>query len=278
MNFQIVKDDVTLQNRMDNMTLKHVTYKGIQLAYTEVGQGDTIILLHGFLEDHSMWNHIIPTLARLNHVVAIDLLGHGDTKCLGDVHTMDDMADAVFAIIDQLNLSNVTLIGHSMGGYVSLALAENYPQYISKIILIASSSKPDSLIRQQNRDRAIALVDKNRTLFITMAIHNLFQAKNREILEDEINNNIQIALKTPVQGIKAALIGMKIRPDRESILFFADFPIYAILGIQDTIMPFKETVSQFETANYTALQGGHMLHIETKNDLLEAILSYITKN
>lgn len=263
---------------MENMTLKHVTYKGIQLAYTATGQGETIILLHGFLEDHSMWKYMIPTLANHNHVVAIDLLGHGDTECLGDVHTMDDMADAVFAVIEQLSLNNITLIGHSMGGYVSLAIAENYPQYLSKIILIASTSKPDSLTRQHNRDRAIALVDKNRTLFITMAIHNLFQAKHREAFEEEINANIQIALKTPIQGIKAALTGMKIRPDRASILFFADFPIYAILGTQDTIMPFEETVTQFEPANYTALDAGHMLHIETKNDLLEAILSYITKN
>ena len=114
----------------------NLEYKNSNINYTVEGEGNTIVLLHGFLESIVMWNEIATELSKTNQVVCIDLLGHGETDCFGYVHTMEDMADAVVAVLKYLKVKKAKFIGHSMGGYVSLALAEKHPELFSGLCLI----------------------------------------------------------------------------------------------------------------------------------------------
>jgi len=95
-------------------------YKGTQVFYSDQGKGTAIILLHGFLENSSMWNKFVPELIKKNRVICIDLLGHGNSNCLGYIHTVEEMAEAVKAVTRHLNLRRYYMLGHSMGGYVAL--------------------------------------------------------------------------------------------------------------------------------------------------------------
>lgn len=97
-----------------------LTYKGISISYSVSGQGKTVTLLHGFLENSTMWKDTVANLERTHQVITIDLLGHGLTDALGYVHTMEDFADAVNAVLTNLNITSTTLVGHSLGGYVAL--------------------------------------------------------------------------------------------------------------------------------------------------------------
>ena len=124
-------------------------YKGINIFYTDTGKGQVVVLLHGFLEDASMWNALIPELSKKNRVVAIDLLGHGNTNSLGYVHTMEDMANTVKAVLSHLSLRKFIFIGHSMGGYVALAFAKLYPENIKGLCLLNSTYEADDLERKQ---------------------------------------------------------------------------------------------------------------------------------
>ena len=142
-----------------------LNYKNIDINYTDNGEGSCLVFLHGFLEDLTMWDPFIEQLSIKNRIVCIDLLGHGQTGCLGYVHTMETMADAVLAVLNHLKLKKYTLFGHSMGGYVALALAEKDPQSIAGISLINSTSYADSDERKKNRDRAIHAVKQNHKLF-----------------------------------------------------------------------------------------------------------------
>ena len=111
-------------------------YKHIDVYYEDEGQGDAIVLLHGFLENSSMWANIKPHLISNHRIISIDLLGHGKTPCLGYIHTMKDMADMVLAVIEHLQLKTYKLIGHSMGGYVALTVAEKNPNAVLGLCLI----------------------------------------------------------------------------------------------------------------------------------------------
>ena len=106
------------------MILEH---KGINIFYTVKGKGTALVLLHGFLENSSMWHPFIPNLTQRNRVVCIDLLGHGKTNCLGYAHPMELMSEAVEAVLKHLRLRKYYMIGHSMGGYVALSFAEKNP-------------------------------------------------------------------------------------------------------------------------------------------------------
>lgn len=258
------------------MTTKHITHKNTTLSFTEGGKGNALVFLHGFLENTTMWNSCLSHFESKYRVIAIDLLGHGQTGCTGYVHSMEDMADAVYAIVSELKIRKVTVIGHSMGGYVALAFAELYPDSVRSLALIASTSRADSPERQLNRDRAMELVKKHSTVFVTMSINNLFGEEAQKEFTPEIEFIKNEALKTSKQGMIAALEGMKTRPDREVIFHFAPYPILLILGKNDTVIPYEEALEQVENSpvQLVTTSGGHMIHIENEPQLLEALSKF----
>ena len=258
------------------MTKTHL-FKNTTISFTDQGKGTAVVLLHGFLENKQMWNAFIPELSKRNRVIAIDLLGHGATECLGYIHTMEDQADMVQSVLQELKIRKTVLIGHSMGGYIGLAFAELYAENVKGIILLNSTSKADSEERKINRDRAIVAVKQNYSNFIRMSIANLFSESNRERLTEVIEQVKIEALKTPLQGIVASLEGMKIRKDREIILHFASYPIQLVLGKKDGVLIYEDNLDQIEgtKVQLTTFEDGHMSHIENETELLALLLQFL---
>lgn len=259
--------------------MKTTYFKNTAICYTDQGKGTAVVLLHGFLENQSMWNAILPELIKKNRIITIDLLGHGATECLGYVHSMEDQADVVHHVLNELKIRKAVFIGHSMGGYVALAFAELYPDTVKGIVLVNSTSRADSDERKRNRDRAIIAVKQNYSAFIRMSIANLFSENNRERLADSIEEVKLEALKTPLQGIVAALEGMKIRKDREVMLHFAPYPIQLILGKKDGVLLYEENRDQILDTHVqlTTFEDGHMSHIENQAELLAVLSGFLKR-
>ncbi len=259
--------------------MKTTNFKNTKISYTDQGKGKAVVLLHGFLENQSMWKAFIPELVKKHRIITIDLLGHGETECLGYVHTMEDQADMVHHVLHDLKIRKAVLIGHSMGGYVALAFAELYPDNVKGIVLQNSTSRADSDERKANRDRAIIAVKQNYSAFIRMSIANLFSEDNRERLANIIEEVKLEALKTPLQGIVAALEGMKIRKDREVILHFAPYPIQLILGKKDPVLNYDDNLEQIEgtQVQLTSFEDGHMSHFENQAELLAVLSGFLKK-
>lgn len=256
--------------------MKQLHYKNTLISYSDLGKGTTIVLLHGFLENQTMWQELVPELSQKNRIITIDLLGHGDSACLGYVHSMQDNAEMVAVVLSKLRIRKAVLVGHSMGGYVALAFAELYPEKIKGLVLLNSTSKADSEERKANRDRAIKAVKKDYETFIRLSIANLFSPDNRERLDDEIEKVKIEALKTPLQGIVASLEGMKIRKDREFILQSASFPKLLVLGKNDPVLNYEDNLKQIENTDtqLVTFPDGHMSHIENREDLLKVFLDF----
>jgi len=257
--------------------MKQILYKNTTISYSETGKGTAVVLLHGFLENKTMWKDLAPILSQKNRVITIDLLGHGGTDCLGYVHSMEDNAEIVKAVLSQLRIRKAVFVGHSMGGYVALAFAELYPTAIKGLVLMNSTSKEDSVERKHNRDRAIKAVKQNYINFVRLSVANLFSENNRERLENEIENVKLEALKTPLQGIVASLEGMKIRKDRQFILREGQFPKLLILGEKDGVLIYKDNLSQIKNTNTELITfpDGHMSHIENKEELGKTLLDFL---
>lgn len=254
-------------------------YKDTPIFYTDQGKGDVVVLLHGFLETSSMWLDIVPELTQKHRVITVDLLGHGQTGCLGYVHTMEMMAEAVAFVLQKLAIKSARFIGHSMGGYVVLALAEAFPDVIHSICLMNSTPFADTVERQLNRDRAINAVKYHRQNFIGMAIGNLFNPENRLKFQNEIEAITLAALRLPVQGIIAALEGMKIRKDRQDILKNSQVETLFILGENDPVLDSIYLKPKLKALNVrtSTLSGGHMLYIENTSELIYKLRQFIEK-
>lgn len=254
-------------------------YKNIKIAYTDSGKGTAMVLLHGFLENQHMWQVSIPEFSKKHRVITIDLLGHGQTESLGYLHTMEDQADMIHDVLSHLRIRKAVFVGHSMGGYIALAFAELYPEFMKGLVLLNSTSRADNEERKTNRDRAIKAVKKDYTAFVRISIANLFSTNNRDVLIDAIEKVKLEALKTPLQGIVAALEGMKIRKDREVLLHFGQYPKLLILGEKDPVLNYAENRDQIENTNVflVTLPDGHMSLIENQSEVLKAIVDFMKK-
>ena len=259
--------------------MNQIDYKNTKISYSDTGKGNAMVLLHGFLENQTMWQDLVPELSQKYRVITIDLLGHGESGCVGYLHSMEDNAEAVHSVLSKLRIRKAIFIGHSMGGYVALAVAELYPTGVKGLVLMNSTSKADSEERKANRDRAIKAVKNDYIGFVRLSIANLFNPDNRERLVNEIEKVRAEALKTPLQGIVASLEGMKIRKDRETLLRSATYPSLLILGKKDPVLNYEDGLKQIEntTTKPVTFPDGHMSHIENRAALLRVLMDFFKR-
>ncbi|MBI9039755.1 alpha/beta fold hydrolase [Lutibacter sp.] len=258
------------------MTILH---KNTPIYFTSTGKGKAIVLLHGFLENSTMWNEILPEIYKRYRIICIDLLGHGQSESHGYIHTMEEQAEMVKTVLDFLKLRKYIIVGHSMGGYIALAFAKLYEKNVRGLCLMNSTALPDTDEKKINRDRGISAVKQNHKTFVRIAIPMLFSEKNRTIFTSEISTVTNEALKLSPQGIIAALEGMKIREDLTSIYESAKFPIQMIIGKQDPALDYNSLIQQTKNTNVQVIEfpDGHMSHIENKEDLIATFLIFLKK-
>lgn len=255
--------------------MPNIRFKDADIYFEDVGSGPAVVLIHGFLESLWMWKEIGPVLAKRMRIICLDLPGHGKSECLGYVHTMDEMADVVHALLKSLRIRKASLVGHSMGGYVALAFAEHYPDMIRNLVLYQSTAKSDSDWKKKDRQRAIELIKKNHKSFIRQSIPMLFRAKNRLTHSEKIKELKEEALKTSKQGVIAALSGMKDRPNREILLKFSPYPVHIIASDMDPRIPLEESeylASISDEVHLHLIKGcGHMSYIEDLKGAIESL-------
>ncbi len=258
---------------------KTIVFKSSPVYFRSQGEGTPVILLHGYLESLHIWDSFADELKYFFRVITIDLPGHGKSGIIDSVHTMGLMADAVLAVADSLTLDKFVLIGHSMGGYVALAMAEKAIERLTGFCLFHSTPFADSKEKRENRDREIDLVlQGKKELIVNINIPKAFANNNLELLEDEILKAKEIALNTPDQGIIAALEGMKQRPDRSEIIEQSPVPVLWIAGKKDNyinISIVQSNAGLLKNGKLLILENsGHMGFIEEPMLSLKGLLSF----
>lgn len=239
-------------------------FKNKRIHYRISGQGPAVIFLHGFLESLELWDPVIPLFSETHTVITMDFPGLGKSEVLSNVHGMELMAETVQALLDELKISEAIFVGHSMGGYITLAFAELFQEKTTKIILLNSTSKADSEERIHIRNRSIRLMEEHPKAFISMAISNWAVESSREKFAKEIDALKQRALTFPEEGIIAAIKGMRDRKDRTEVLKNYPKPKYLLLAENDPIIPCEATKVVAEQAGVVVktISGGHMSLIE----------------
>lgn len=256
---------------------KSIIFKKAKISFSDLGKGTAVVLVHGFLENTKMWDAITPHLIKRNRVIAIDLLGHGNSDCLGYVHSMELFADTVEAVLKHLRIRKCIVVGHSLGGYVALAFAEKHPQKIKGLCLMNSTSNEDDEERKALRARANTMVQKNFTNMVRMSFVNLFGVKSKEKYKEEITLALNEALQTKVQGYIAANEGMRIRPNRNHVLTNNTFKKLIVIGEKDPVLDYETSLKEAKTTNseYAIFLNGHMSHIENTSELINVLLNFI---
>ena len=258
-----------------------ILYKGKKISYCDEGRGPAIVLLHGFLENMSMWDYFSKKLSEEFRVITIDLPGFGGSECIHRVHLMEQMAAVVNEVLKYLEVDKCLMIGHSMGGYVTLAFADKFPGKLQGFGLFHSHALADSADAKRNRNRAVDIVKADRGGFIYNFIPDLFAPENVSRHEKEIEKLFAEAMLISREAIIAALEGMKHRTDKLDVLTNARVPVLFILGKKDSRIPFEKTLSQASLPAVSEIlvldNTGHMGHIEARKETLEMVWGFAEK-
>lgn len=253
------------------------------LHVADSGRGERcVVLVHGYLESMYVWDDFVPLLAPHVRVVTVDVPGHGVSQVLGEVHTMEMMADVLHGMLDALGIGRATFVGHSMGGYISLAFCAKYPERMDGLVLLSSSPCPDDETKRENRRREIALVRAGKKdVLAHVAPETGFAVQNRERLKDYIEDLVEQVHVTEDEGIVALLGGMIARVDQNAMLRASRVPQLFILGRRDNYIP-VEAAERFVADNPQAQvvwldASGHMGFIEEPERCAAAILGFVLR-
>lgn len=233
-----------------------------------------LVMLHGFMENNTIWLEMETQLLKEFRLIKIDLPGHGKSEILAEIHSMELMADEVNKVVTHLQIEKFHLLGHSMGGYVSLALAEKFPEKLESLSLFFSTPLADSSEKKEIRRRSIKLIEENFSSFVNASIPNLFDENRKEELEDKIKQAKEIAISTPVRGVTAAVKGMMERPDCTPVLEKFGKKILIIAGEKDNAVSTEDllkTIPKGEKIKIHVLNCGHNGHWEKPKECAEII-------
>ena len=259
---------------------KRIEYKGTRVVYTDRGEGPCLVLLHGYLESGEIWDNFAERIPQGYRLIIPDLPGHGRSGTWGAMHSMDDLAGAIKAILEAESIEKIFLVGHSMGGYVVMAFAELFPEKLLGYSLFHSTCFADNDDKKLNRDREISLVLCGRKRQIVLVnIPKSFSMDNVDLMPEEVERARRIALENSDPGIIALLNGMKARPDRAAVLKDPALPLLLIGGMKDNYMPpevFDKLVALAPHAQVLRLEeSGHMGFIEEPEKVLPVFMEML---
>lgn len=254
----------------------NTVFKGLPVHYEIFGEGLPLIFLHGFNENSSVWDLMIPNVSKHHQCIVIDLPGFGKSPLPANL-TIKYMADAVHRIIEEQKIYKPIVIGHSMGGYVSLELVHNYPELLKGVGLFHSTAIADSDEKKDNRLKTIEFLDKNPVeAFFKVFIPGLFAPQNlkSELLKLTENVVKQTHKESVIAGTKAMLE----RADRTDVLKNSKIPWLFIGGQYDQLIPMEQISLQTSYCNKAMIEilinSGHIGMIEEPDKSSEIILNF----
>ena len=244
--------------------------------YEITGKGEeSLVLLHGFIENSVIWKFLEVHLSKKFTIIKIDLPGHGKSKNTAEILTMEILAKEVDSVISHLNLEKIHLLGHSMGGYVSLAFAELYPEKLKTLTLFFSTFLADDDEKKEQRRKSFRIIKDSFKHYVNAGIPYLFNPNEKDILEGKINFAKEIALSTDNFSALAAVKGMIERTDKLQVLKDLDAKILLISGKHDSAVNNKrilENLPDKTNIKSYVLDCGHMGQLE-KPEICAAIIN-----
>lgn len=261
------------------MQVRYIQLKDKQIHYTIEGNGKAVVLLHGFMEAVFIWKKLSKVLSSTYKVICIDLAGHGKTQYFKEFHTMDLQADIVKAVIDAEKEEKISIIGHSMGGYVCMAFAHNYPEKVEALGLFHSNASADDEVAIVNRNRTIGLLRSNKADFIVRFMPELFADDNVDKFDKEIQLLQEYGRQMDVEAIIASIVGLRERPSYLRT-YALDIPFMFIIGKRDNKSNFQKVLAQTimpKQSHILLLDCGHMGFYEEEEVCTKFIKGFLAE-
>ena len=240
--------------------MQTLTVNGTQIAFERTGTGPStgagLVLIHGFPLDHSTWDALLPYLDGVD-VLMPDLRGFGESAVVDGAYSIEDMANDVIALLDALHIGKAAFVGHSMGGYVALAIARKHKERVAGLGLVSTQALADNAERKAGRYATAEQVGEKGSVVVADAM-----APKLSSNPQHIETLHALILRQPAAGVMGALAAMAERPDVTDALPTFQFPVVIVHGLADGLIPVergREMKSAIAQAVLTEVpNSGHM--------------------
>ncbi|MEO8173555.1 MAG: alpha/beta hydrolase [Sediminibacterium sp.] len=263
---------------------KSFHYQSAIISYAVYGKGKPVVLLHGFGEDSTVWKEQVDFLKEHCLLVVPDLPGSGKSSLLTpDNISIEDYADCIHALLQHENIQSCIMLGHSMGGYITLAFAEKYPSLLTGFGLIHSTAYADSEEKKKSREKSIVLIEKYGSVaFLKNTTPNLFGAKFKSEHPEKISGLIEAGASFSKEALQQYTRAMMLRSDRTHVLISNRLPVIFVIGTEDVAAPLDDVIKQSSLPNISYIHvlqdTGHMGMWEAPEKMNHQLLNFIAAN
>jgi len=271
--------------------IEMITLNGITYQVQQAGSGTPLLMLHGFTGTSSTWNSIQHTLQSNFHLIAPDLIGHGQTGTPDDPerYAMQHAAADLVALLDHLNIDTCHLLGYSMGGRLALYTAVHYRDRIRTLTLESSSpglrteaernerrERDNTLADRIERDDIAAFVDFWQSLSLWASQADTLDAQAQADLRTE-------RLSQHPKGLANSLLGMGtgVQPSLWDHLPDLDLPVQLIVGEHDAkFIGINQTIQTalFDAQLTVIPNAGHTAHLENPQAFAQTVLTFLNQH
>ncbi|HYP00019.1 MAG TPA: alpha/beta fold hydrolase [Pyrinomonadaceae bacterium] len=261
------------------MSVAHV--RGIELAYEVSGDGAPVVLLHGFPFNRTLWREQVEALRGRYRVVTVDLRGHGETPATSDAPaTMEEMAEDIRALLDELQLTRVVLGGLSMGGYVALAFYRLFPARVRALILADTRPQADTDdARHAREETATRALDEGMQVIADTMLPKLLAPETHAERPEIVARVRTMILNTDTRGAASALRGMAVRRDQTELLREINCPVLVVVGSLDAITPPSDAEllqREIPDSRLEIIEGaGHVSNLERRAEFDSALEKFL---
>ena len=255
-----------------------------QLSYFDVGTGHkTILLVHGFGEDYTIWKNQIEFLATHYRIIAPNLPGvHCKPLALHHSHapSLSRYVKVLHQLMEHLQIDTYYIVGHSMGGYIGLSFASDYNNHVQGLLLLHSSAYEDNEAKKTSRMKVAEFIEEwGVSKYLETATPNLFgnsfKKNNPAVIQDCIDAGSAISKEAMIQFVFA----MRNRPAYTHLLEQRSLPIWLLAGEDDLAVPIQDSLEQIKllpSFHCLVLENvGHMGMLEAPEKVNQFIEKFI---
>jgi 3-oxoadipate enol-lactonase len=254
--------------------------RGVEIVYDDVGSGPSVVLLHGYPFNRSMWGEQVEELKQHHRVIVPDLRGHGESAVTSGPATMQSMAGDIASLLETLNITRATIAGLSMGGYVALAFYRLFPLRVRSLVLADTRAQADTEEGKQNREQQAEKASRDGMEGIADALLPKLLAPETVTRHPEIVKRLRkMMVETDPDGAAAALRGMAQRQDQTAFLSRIIAPALILVGKEDSITPVADAELMHREIGGSRLQviegAGHISNLEKPEEFNKELVKFL---
>ena len=254
------------------------TVRGVELDYDDQGSGLPIVLIHGFPFSRRMWRPQVPALEKTCRLITPDLRGFGESG--GTPSTLEELAEDIHGLVEQLKLPQFVLGGFSMGGYVLFRYLARHASRVRAVMLLDTRAEADP---PEARERRYAAIERIKTEgpqgFLEDFLKLVLSPVSLDARPMVAGEARRLMAGTSVDALTGGLVAIAERPDSTPLLATIAVPTLIVVGEDDKATPVDSARKMYEAVKGSTLviipEAGHLSNLEQPNQFNAALLEFL---